>query len=667
MKINKPKIGLFDVDSVIPNLALMKLSAYYKKWDYEVEFYSPLFHKEYWLIYASKIFNYPHPNDAYLRNDMILGGPGFYFSEKFKRNFHVLKELPKEIDHFYPDYELYNCNFAMGYLCYDKDTQILTNKGWKYFRNLLFQDKILTLNPLTYSIEYQKPSEIIKREYNGKLIHFYNKYIDLLVTPNHNLYVKTRRSKKEKEVFELKRANSVEDLYSFRFKKDGLWEGKEEQYFYLPKIKNYRNTCNLIKKIPMDLWLEFLGYFVSEGNARYNKRTHSYLIQIAQSKKSPYHRKIENCIIKLDLNYYIDPHGSFVISNKQLYSYLKPLGYSYQKYIPQEFLMLCPRQLEILFEAIYVGDGTHYKGKNAKTKGIITTSYRLASNIQELLLKLGFCGDIRLIKEKGTVNYVKKLRREIISRHNCYIIYRNTHYTNPNHFGKTSGKTERVAYVGKVYCCTVPNGIVYVRRNGKAVWCGNSKGCIRDCPFCIVPEMEGMVYKFADLEEFCRDQEKVRLLDNNILGYKDHINELKKLRDSEKRIDFNQGLDIRLITPENAKLLYEIKRWKGLRLRFAFDDPSLKKIIQYKLKILNDVGISNGTIQFYVLIGFNTTHYENLRRILFLKNRRIDAFVMPYDKLDPYQRNFARWVNRYYYKYQTWEEYLSKKPILVEV
>ena len=118
-----------------------------------------------------------------------------------------------------------------------------------------------------------------------------------------------------------------------------------------------------------------------------------------------------------------------------------------------------------------------------------------------------------------------------------------------------------------------------------------TRGCIRNCSFCIVPKKEGYIRKNADVEEFCKAQEKVRLLDNNILAYKDHITELKKLRDSGKRIDFNQGLDIRLITSENAKLLHEIKRWKGLRLRFAFDDPSLEKIIKYKLEILNDVGI----------------------------------------------------------------------------
>lgn len=187
-----------------------------------------------------------------------------------------------------------------------------------------------------------------------------------------------------------------------------------------------------------------------------------------------------------------------------------------------------------------------------------------------------------------------------------------------------------------------------------------SKGCIRNCEFCIIPEMEGLTYKFADLEEFWKDQEKVMLLDNNILSCKYHLTELKKLIDSGVRIDFNQGLDIRLINKKNARLLSKIPRWKGLRLRFAFDDPKLAKIIEKKLFILNDAGISNGAIQFYLLIGYDTTHQENLMRLRFLRKKRIAVFVMPYNKMDPYQKYFARWINRYFYKYQDFQDYLSE-------
>lgn len=186
-----------------------------------------------------------------------------------------------------------------------------------------------------------------------------------------------------------------------------------------------------------------------------------------------------------------------------------------------------------------------------------------------------------------------------------------------------------------------------------------TRGCIRKCGFCIVPRKEGYIRKNADLSEFCRDQEKVMLLDNNILAYGKYLELLEELADSEKRIDFNQGLDIRLINEENAGLLRKIKRWKGIRLRFALDDPELIKTVDRKIKILNDVGISNGIMQFYVLVGYNTTTEEDLKRIKFLEDWGISAFAMPYEKTD-YTRKFARWVNRYFYKYESFEKYLGR-------
>jgi len=96
------KIGLIHVDKkMFPNLALMKISTHYKRKGDIVEWYSPLFEKEYDLIYASKIFNYS--NYKYIPNNAIKGGPGFN-----------MDTLP--FDHEYPDYALYNIDYAMGYL-----------------------------------------------------------------------------------------------------------------------------------------------------------------------------------------------------------------------------------------------------------------------------------------------------------------------------------------------------------------------------------------------------------------------------------------------------------------------------------------------------------------------------------------------------------------------
>lgn len=185
-----------------------------------------------------------------------------------------------------------------------------------------------------------------------------------------------------------------------------------------------------------------------------------------------------------------------------------------------------------------------------------------------------------------------------------------------------------------------------------------TRGCIRNCSYCIVREKEGYIRKNADLEEFWAGQERIKLLDNNFLAYKDHIKELKHLIEIDKRIDFNQGLDIRLITEENAKHLSNIRKWNGIDYRFAFDFPSLEKIIRKKTRILRKNGINRG--MFYVLIGYNTTPREDLRRIRILKELGHIAYIMPYDKKDPYQKVMRKYVNMHFSHVIDFETYLKR-------
>lgn len=97
------KIGLIDIDSKIPNLALMKLSAYMKKQGNRVELTSPLFAENYDRIYASKIFDFSEmPN---LPDNTIIGGSGY----------DLKISLPPSFDNIYPDYDLYKCKYAIGF------------------------------------------------------------------------------------------------------------------------------------------------------------------------------------------------------------------------------------------------------------------------------------------------------------------------------------------------------------------------------------------------------------------------------------------------------------------------------------------------------------------------------------------------------------------------
>lgn len=183
-----------------------------------------------------------------------------------------------------------------------------------------------------------------------------------------------------------------------------------------------------------------------------------------------------------------------------------------------------------------------------------------------------------------------------------------------------------------------------------------TRGCIRKCPFCIVPKKEGPIRVVGDIYGFWRGQKRIMLLDNNLTALPDHMEKICKQLIKEKvLVDFNQGLDIRLITDDMARLLAKVRLWK--QIHFAFDDVQLEKSVREGIAILTKY-MPASRLMFYVLIGFNSTPEEDLYRVEVLRGLGVDPFVMPYDKSDPYQRHFARWCNhKAIFKTVKWEDY----------
>jgi hypothetical protein len=184
-----------------------------------------------------------------------------------------------------------------------------------------------------------------------------------------------------------------------------------------------------------------------------------------------------------------------------------------------------------------------------------------------------------------------------------------------------------------------------------------TRGCIRKCPFCVVPKKEGAIRPVGDIYDFWRGQDRLMLLDNNLTALPDQFERIcKQLIKERVRVDFSQGLDIRLITAEMAQLLSQIRLWK--RIHFAFDNIALEKQVRAGIKILTENGVSAHKLMFYVLIGFDSIPDEDLYRVEVLRGLGVDPFVMPYNKSDEYQKRFARWVNhKAIFKSVPWHEY----------
>lgn len=186
-----------------------------------------------------------------------------------------------------------------------------------------------------------------------------------------------------------------------------------------------------------------------------------------------------------------------------------------------------------------------------------------------------------------------------------------------------------------------------------------SRGCIRNCGFCIVSEKEGFIRDNAPISEFLHpDHKKVVLLDNNFQASPRWRENLEYIIEHDLKVNFNQGLDIRILTREFAEAVAQVKYYswtfKRRGLHFAFDDMRYEKQVWAGIDLLEDVGINLKDVLFYVLIGYNTTEEEDLYRINSLYERGVHPYVMPYNQC---KSKLTRWVNRLYYQFIPWSVY----------
>lgn len=188
-----------------------------------------------------------------------------------------------------------------------------------------------------------------------------------------------------------------------------------------------------------------------------------------------------------------------------------------------------------------------------------------------------------------------------------------------------------------------------------------TRGCPRGCGFCIVAHKEGRKsHKVADLSDFWNGQPNINLLDPNILASKDHIDLLGQLADSRAMVDFNQGLDIRLTTPENIAIL---NRTRVKRIHFAWDNAKDDLTEYFKtFTELYDRKSRNGKCV-YVLTNYDSTMDENLFRIYTLRDLGYDPYVMVFEKWSAPKeiKRLQRWVNMKstFMKCKRFEDYIA--------
>ena len=172
-----------------------------------------------------------------------------------------------------------------------------------------------------------------------------------------------------------------------------------------------------------------------------------------------------------------------------------------------------------------------------------------------------------------------------------------------------------------------------------------SRGCPRGCGFCIVGDKEGKKTRaVADLDEFWGGEKEIRLLDANILACPDWERLFRQLAGSGAAVDFTQGLDVRLATPEKIAALNKVRT---KMLRFAWDNPE-DDLRPYFKRFSELTRVKDWRKrQVYVLTNYGSTHEQDLYRIYTLRDMGYSPYVMVYEKPSAPEetRRLQRWVN----------------------
>ncbi len=361
------------------------------------------------------------------------------------------------------------------HLCYDDQTEVLTRNGWKLFKDLSNEDEVATRQLDDAHLVYAKPSARMEYLYEGPMYCLEQRRLDLCVTPNHRMVTSYKR-RDGTEAMRFEEAKDILGKYN-RYHLTSEWEGEERETFTVPGHAFLSDADHKTPdiEIPMDDWLHFLGWYIAEGsvdNGKYRKLPYRVCInQKVGANLDEIYTVFEKIAAAFgcvhDVYSFKDrDQKSNYLFNTQLAVYLARLGTSLTKHIPHELFNLSKRQLRILFNALMSGDGS-WMDRDSDYGRYYTSSKQLADDVQELAIKLGLSANISVLDRTGGIGWTKNIEYRV-NFTKTTILQVNQLPDDPNDWVED--------YAGMIYCCEVPgDGIIMVRRNGKPVWCGNSK------------------------------------------------------------------------------------------------------------------------------------------------------------------------------------------------
>ena len=350
--------------------------------------------------------------------------------------------------------------------CYTPDHDVLTESGWVGISDVTCDHKVATLST-QQNIEYHNPTELFEYDHNGEMVEVDTNQVNLCVTPNHKMYVRRRSGD-----YKLEEAQDLHNIH-VHYKKNGKWNVEGLEYFTLPSVRReMKKTSDVYdpRELPIEEWLTFYGIWLAEGCAR----SHNVTIDIHKQRVK---NVIFEALDKLNFEYTLSKCGQVIyVTDKHLCTYMTPLSVgSINKSIPDWVWDLNESQSRFFLDSMCLGDGH----MNGNTVMYDTSSVKLKDDFMKLSLHCGWAANAYIRYPKGRHQKIKG--RDSVTNADSWRITIVKTQVEPAVNKHKKEQQKFISYKGKVFCFTVPNHVIYVRRSlqsakclQKPVWSSNS-------------------------------------------------------------------------------------------------------------------------------------------------------------------------------------------------
>ena len=170
-----------------------------------------------------------------------------------------------------------------------------------------------------------------------------------------------------------------------------------------------------------------------------------------------------------------------------------------------------------------------------------------------------------------------------------------------------------------------------------------TRGCPNKCKWCIVPQKEGKIAPYMDIEEIAVNNRKnIILMDNNVLASEYGLQQIEKIIRLKLRVDFNQGLDARLVTDEVARLLAKVKWIK--RIRFGCDTPGQIAECERATALIDKYGYKGEYFFYCILLNDFKESFERINHWRY-KGSRFLPHAQPYRDFNNPRQIIPKWRN----------------------